>query len=510
MAVTKLKTAAAGKVDVAIIGTGFAGLAMAIQMKEAGMHDFVMLEKADDVGGTWRDNHYPGCACDVPSHLYSFSFAQNPNWSRMFSPQPEIWSYLKRVTEEYGLKDHIRFNSELSEARWDEAQGVWNISTAAGDRYTARVVISGMGGLSRPAYPQGIKGLEKFKGKTFHSQNWDHDYDLAGKRIAVIGTGASAIQFVPQIQKKAARVDLYQRTPPWIIAKPDRKMGEGAKNLFKKLPFVQNMLRSVIYTVLETRALGFVVNPKLMAIDEKMALGLLKRQVKDPELRKKLTPNYKIGCKRVLISNDYYPAVSQANVSLITEGIQEVTANSVIDRNGVEREVDLIIFGTGFQAADPVPSKMIYGKQGMDLLDAWKDGPEAYKGTAVAGFPNLYLIVGPNTGLGHSSMVYMIESQVAYVLDALKTALKTGKPVQEVKAEKQAAFNQKLQSRTAQTVWNTGGCSSWYLHPKSGKNVTLWPGFTWQFRRITRRFDADAYVMSEAGGENAAIVSKAA
>jgi len=510
MAVTKLKTAAAGKVDVAIIGTGFAGLAMAIQMKEAGMHDFVMLEKADDVGGTWRDNHYPGCACDVPSHLYSFSFAQNPNWSRMFSPQPEIWSYLKRVTEEYGLKDHIRFNSELSEARWDEAQGVWNISTAAGDRYTARVVISGMGGLSRPAYPQGIKGLEKFKGKTFHSQNWDHDYDLAGKRIAVIGTGASAIQFVPQIQKKAARVDLYQRTPPWIIAKPDRKMGEGAKNLFKKLPFVQNMLRSVIYTVLETRALGFVVNPKLMAIDEKMALGLLKRQVKDPELRKKLTPNYKIGCKRVLISNDYYPAVSQANVSLITEGIQEVTANSVIDRNGVEREVDLIIFGTGFQAADPVPSKMIYGKQGVDLLDAWKDGPEAYKGTAVAGFPNLYLIVGPNTGLGHSSMVYMIESQVAYVLDALKTALKTGKPVQEVKAEKQAAFNQKLQSRTAQTVWNTGGCSSWYLHPKSGKNVTLWPGFTWQFRRITRRFDADAYVMSEAGGENAAIVSKAA
>lgn len=497
MAVSKLNTSAAHTtVDVAIIGTGFAGLGMAMQLKDAGMNDFVLLEKASEVGGTWRDNHYPGCACDVPSHLYSFSFAQNPEWSRLFSPQPEILKYLKRVTDERGIREHIRFNNTLSEARWDEAAGAWMIRTAEGNRYTARVLVSGMGGLSRPAYPQGIQGLETFKGKTFHSQDWDHDYDLNGKRVAVFGTGASAIQFVPKIQKQAARIDLYQRTPPWITPKPDRPMSEGAKGMFKKLPFVQSMLRNTIYMVLEARAFGFVVNPKLMAIDDRVARSHLRKQVKDPELRKKLTPDYKIGCKRVLISNDYYPAVSQPNVSLVTEGIKEVKSHSVIDGNGVEREVDAIIFGTGFQATDPVPGKMIFGKGGVDLLDTWQDGPEAYKGTTVAGFPNLFLIVGPNVGLGHSSMVYMIESQVAYVMDALKTMKQIDKSVMEVKAEKQAEFNARLQEKTQGTVWNTGGCKSWYLHPKSGKNVTLWPGFTWQFRNETKKFDTEAYELT--------------
>ncbi|MES2885353.1 MAG: NAD(P)/FAD-dependent oxidoreductase [Pseudomonadota bacterium] len=500
MAVTPIKNSSKPiTVDVAIIGTGFAGLGMAMKLKEAGMNDFVLLEKAGEVGGTWRDNHYPGCACDVPSHLYSFSFAQNPEWSRLFSPQPEIFSYLKRVTDERGIREHIRFNNTLSEARWDEAAGVWQLSTAEGHSYTARIVVSGMGGLSRPAYPQGIKGLENFKGKTFHSQDWDHAYDLAGKRVAVFGTGASAIQFVPQIQKKAARIDLYQRTPPWIIGKPDRPVSEGAQRLFKKLPFVQSMLRNTIYLVLEARAFGFVVNPRLMAIDDRMARKHLARQVKDPALRKKLTPDYKIGCKRVLISNDYYPAVAKPNVALVTEGIQQVKAHSVIDGNGVEREVDAIIFGTGFQATDPVPAKMIFGKGGVDLLDTWQDGPEAYKGTTIAGFPNLFLIVGPNVGLGHSSMVYMIESQVAYVMAALKTMKQIDKPVFEVKAEKQAEFNAKLQEKTQGTVWNTGGCKSWYLHPKSGKNVTLWPGFTWQFRNETKKFDAEAYELSAVG-----------
>jgi len=511
MAVSKLKAAGPTTVDVAIIGTGFAGLGMAMQLKKAGMDDFVLLEKADEVGGTWRDNHYPGCACDVPSHLYSFSFAQNPAWSRLFSPQPEILGYLKRLTDEQGIRSHIRFHSAVSEARWDEAAGVWNILTAAGDHYTARVLVSGMGGLSRAAYPEGIQGLENFKGKTFHSQDWDHNYDLAGKRVAVIGTGASAIQFVPQIQKTAARIDLYQRTPPWITPKPDARMADGVKSLFKRLPFMQSALRGLLYGVMEMRALGFVVNPKLMALDDRTARAHLRRQVKDPVLRKKLTPDYKIGCKRVLISNDYYPAVSQANVSLVTEGIREVRAHSVVDMNGVEREVDAIIFGTGFKATDPVPPKMIFGKGGVDLLDTWQDGPEAYKGCTVAGFPNLFLIVGPNVGLGHSSMVYMIESQVAYVMSALKTMKTTGQPVLEVKAEKQAAFNTWLQGKTAGTVWNTGGCKSWYLHPRSGKNVTLWPGFTWQFRRATRRFDADAYVAAAVATESTpSLAAKAA
>lgn len=505
MTVTPIKPPASTAVDVVIIGTGFAGLGMAMQMKKAGLNDFVLLEKAEEVGGTWRDNHYPGCACDVPSHLYSFSFAQNPDWSRLFSPQPEILQYLKKVTDEQGIRPHIHFNSALAEARWDETQGRWALRAANGAHYSARVLVSGMGGLSTPAYPQGIKGLENFKGKTFHSQDWDHGYDLAGKRVAVFGTGASAIQFVPQIQKQAARIDLYQRTPPWITPKPDRAMSEGLQNVFKKLPFVQSMLRNTLYMVMEARAFGFVVNPKLMAIDDKIARAHLKKQVKDPELRKKLTPDYKIGCKRVLISNDYYPAVSQPNVSLVTEGIQEVKAHSVVDSNGVEREVDAIIFGTGFKAADPMPGKMIFGKGGVDLLDTWRDGPEAYKGTTVAGFPNLFLIVGPNVGLGHSSMVYMIESQVAYVMDALKTMQQIDKPVMEVRAEKQAEFNVRLQEKTQGTVWNTGGCKSWYLHPKSGKNVTLWPGFTWQFRNETKKFDTDAYELSAVADQVAPV-----
>ncbi len=511
MVVSNIRTAATGTtVDVAIIGSGFAGLAMAIKLKQAGMQDFVVLEKAGEVGGTWRDNHYPGCACDVQSHLYSFSFAQNPNWSRMFSPQPEIWNYLKDVTDRYGIRSHIRFNNELTAAHWDESAGVWNIQTKEGHRYSARLLISGMGGLSRPAYPQGIKGLETFKGKTFHSQDWDHQYDLAGKRIAVIGTGASAIQFVPQIQKAAGRVDLYQRTPPWIMPKPDREVSATEQKLFKRLPITQNLFRSGIYWMMEARVLGFVIHPKLMTFVEKVARGHIKKQIKDPELRRKVTPDYTIGCKRVLISNDYYPALASANVEVISDGIQEVKAGSVIDSRGIERKVDAIIFGTGFHAADPIPPRAIFGKHGVDLYEAWKDGPEAYKGCTVAGFPNLFLIVGPNTGLGHSSMVYMIESQVAYVIDALKTMKKADKPVFEVKAEKQAAFNAKLQSKSVGTIWSTGGCKSWYLHPASGKNVTLWPGFTWQFRQLTKKFDAEAYELTAAAQTGIAAMSKAA
>lgn len=497
MTVSKLKAATgSADVDVAIIGTGFAGLAMAVQLKEAGMDDFIVLEKAGEVGGTWRDNHYPGCACDVQSHLYSFSFAQNPNWSRMFSPQPEIWNYLKGVTDRYELREHIRFNNELKEAHWDESAGVWRLKTAQGHRYSARILVSGMGGLSRAAYPVGVQGLESFEGKTFHSQDWDHQYDLQGKRIAVIGTGASAIQFVPQIQKLAGQVDLYQRTPPWIMPKPDRAVSAREQKLFKLLPFTQSLFRSGIYWMMEARVLGFVVHPKLMRFVEKIARGHIRKQIKDPVLRQKVTPDYTIGCKRVLISNDYYPALAQANVELITTGIREVRAHSVITSDGSERKVDAIIFGTGFQATDPIPPKAIFGRNGQDLFEAWKHGPEAYKGATVAGFPNLFLIVGPNTGLGHSSMVFMIESQVAYVMDALKKMRQADKQVFEVKADRQAAFNAKLQGKTAGTVWTTGGCKSWYLHPESGKNVTLWPGFTWQFRQLTRSFDTDAYLLS--------------
>jgi cation diffusion facilitator CzcD-associated flavoprotein CzcO len=513
--------APAGTVPIAIIGTGFAGLGMAIRLRQEGREDFVLLEKNTDVGGTWWENHYPGCACDIESHLYSFSFAPNPGWSRMFSPQPEIQRYLRGCAERHDLLPRIRFNTMVVGARYDEAAGLWLLRTAdatamrayleqhglhPGDAIDwndpalppvgslkAQVVISGMGGLSTPAYPQ-LPGLETFRGKAFHSQNWDHDYDLAGKRVAVIGTGASSIQFVPQIAPKVARLDLYQRTPPWIVPKPDRPVTRFERWLFRALPFTQRFYRGGIYAFHELLGTAFVVNPRLMKLIQGLALRHIRRQIADPELRRKVTPDYTIGCKRILISDDYYPALTRANVDVVTAGIRELRAHSIVTADGVEHEVDCIIFGTGFRATDPLPRGVIFGRHGQDLLDAWQDGPEAYKGTAVAGFPNLFFIVGPNTGLGHNSMVYMIESQIAYILDALKLMRDQQLQALEVRAEVQAAYNAKLQRGLKNAIWSVGGCRSWYLLP-NGKNVTLWPGYTWQFRRQTRRFDAAAYAL---------------
>jgi cation diffusion facilitator CzcD-associated flavoprotein CzcO len=479
-------------VRIAIVGTGFAGLGMAIRLKQAGVEDFVILEKAAEVGGTWRDNHYPGCACDVQSHLYSFSFAPNPEWSRMFSPQPEIWSYLRQCTDRYGLRPYIRFDSEVQSARWDEAAGLWRIAIAGGRQLSAQVLISGMGGLSRPAYPEGIKGLEKFKGKSFHSQDWDHDYPLEGKRVAVIGTGASAIQFVPQIQKQVAQLDLYQRTPPWILPKPDRAVTPFEQRLFKALPLAQRLFRGAIYAMMETRVLGFTINPKIMNLVKRVALRHIHHHIKDPALRARLTPDYTVGCKRVLISDDYYPALAQPNVVVIGDGIREVRAHGIVGQDGVERPVDAIIYGTGFHATDPMPKGVLFGRGGRDIVEAWKDGPEAYKGTTVAGFPNLFLIVGPNTGLGHNSMVYMIESQVHYIMDALRRMDQGRLRSVEVKPQVQARFNARIQAQLSHAVWSAGGCNSWYLHP-SGKNTSLWPGFTFSFRHQLRRFDLADY-----------------
>ncbi|MGQ0697833.1 MAG: flavin-containing monooxygenase [Panacagrimonas sp.] len=482
--------------DVLIVGTGFAGLGMAIKMKEEGMQDFAILERAQDVGGTWRDNNYPGCACDVQSHLYSFSFEQNPDWSRMFAKQGEIWAYLRACSEKYGLGPHLRFGADVNGANWDDSKGQWNVSTRDGRTFTARVLISGMGGLSNPTIPQ-IKGMENFRGEQFHSAQWRHDLDLSGKRIAVIGTGASAIQFVPQIQKLAARVDLYQRTPPWIVPKPDRAISAIERSLFKRFPVLQDLYRKAIYWMLEARVLGFTVDPRLMKLFGLVATGHLRRQVKNPVLREKLTPSYTIGCKRILISDDYYPALTQPNVEVITDGVKEIRANSVIAADGSEREIDLIIWGTGFHAADPVPRGVFHGRDGVDILDTWKDGAEAYKGTTVAGFPNLFFIVGPNTGLGHSSMVFMIESQVRYIAEALKAMCLRHAHTVEVKPAAQRKYNNRLQSRIGKAVWNTGGCQSWYLD-QNGRNVTLWPGATWQFRMQTRSFDIDRYTLGKA------------
>ena len=477
-------------VSTLIIGTGFAGLGMAIRLKQEGNSDFLVLERAHSVGGTWRDNTYPGCACDVQSHLYSFSFEQNPEWSRMFAPQPEIKAYLERCADKYGVGPHLRFGAEVTQARYDEAAQLWNVQTRDGRLFKARALVAGLGGLSTPAYPQ-LKGIEKFKGKAFHSAEWDHGYDLKGKRVAVIGTGASAIQFVPQVQKLAGQVDLYQRTPPWIMPKPDRRISTLERALFKRFPQAQQAIREAIYWSLEGRVLGFVLNPKVMKLPEQIARWHIRRQIKDPVLRAKLTPDFAFGCKRVLISDDYYPALAQANVDVISDGIREVKANSIITQDGVERPVDCIIYGTGFKAQDPLPRGAIFGRGGMDIIESWKDGPEAYLGTSIRGFPNLFMLVGPNTGLGHSSMVYMIESQIAYVLGALKTMATKGLSEVEVKADVQERFNASLQKQLGGAIW-ASGCKSWYVNA-NGKNTTLWPGFTFRFRQATKHFKLADY-----------------
>lgn len=481
---------AAGELSVLIVGTGFSGLGMGIKLKEAGIESFTILERANDVGGTWRDNNYPGCACDVQSHLYSFSFEPNPNWTRMFARQPEIKAYLQHCAQKYALLPHIRYDSEVVRAEYDDAAAMWTVTTRKGDVHRANVLVSGMGGLSTPAYPT-LKGLETFKGKTFHSADWDHGYDLAGKRVAVIGTGASAIQFVPKVAEKAARLDLYQRTPVWIIPKPDRAISAAERALFRRFPKLQLALRNSIYWMLETRVLGFVINPRLMKLVEREARGHIRRQIADPALRAKVTPDYTIGCKRILISDDFYPAISRANVDVITEGIREVKAHSIVSADGTEREVDAIIFGTGFKAQDPMPRGAVFGRGGKDIVEVWKDGAEAYKGTTQAGFPNFYMLMGPNTGLGHNSMVYMIESQIQYVMDALKTMRRERIRSLEVRADVQARYNVGLQEKLGKAVWQSG-CRSWYIN-EAGKNTTLWPGFTFKYREQVRRIDLVDY-----------------
>jgi cation diffusion facilitator CzcD-associated flavoprotein CzcO len=480
---------------VAIIGSGFSGLGMAIKLKQAGENNFIVFEKDSGVGGTWQVNSYPGCACDVQSHLYSYSFEPNPNWTRMFATQPEIRGYLQHCASKYNVMPHVRLNNAIEHLRWNEQEQHWHLQDANGIHYTANIVVSGMGGLSKPALPE-IRGLDKFAGKVFHSQQWDHAYDFRGKRVAVIGTGASAIQFVPQIQPKVAHLDLYQRTPPWILPKPDRPISGLERSLFARIPALQKLWRGLIYSQLETRVLGFAVSPKVMLLPQTIAKHHIYTRIKDPILRKKVTPDYRFGCKRVLISDDYYPALTQKNVDVITAGIREITETSVITNDGTRRDVDAVILGTGFRVSDLVARGMLFGRNGLDITDIWKNGPSAYKGICVTGFPNLFFLMGPNTGLGHSSMVYMIESQIHYVMDAVARMQQNGWQSVDVKPDLQEHYNRDIQGGLGHSVWNAGGCSSWYLHPVTGRNTALWPGFTFNYRATTKHFDASAYQIS--------------
>ncbi|CAN5633861.1 NAD(P)/FAD-dependent oxidoreductase [soil metagenome] len=501
---TPMPAADARHTRVLILGTGFAGLAMAANLKRTGQHDFLLLERAPAVGGTWRDNTYPGCACDVPSLLYSFSFAQNPEWSDTFSPQPEIWAYLQDVASREGVLPHCRFDHVVTEARWDDHERRWHVRTSQGT-YTAEVLVSGVGGLSEPKTPD-LPGIDAFEGTAFHSATWDHDHQLAGERVAVIGTGASAIQFVPEIQPEVGHLTLFQRTPPWIMERRSRAFSKTERFLFRHVPGAQRLARAGVYWGRELSVFGFAKNPKILKRAERFAKAHLDAAVTDPELRRKLTPSYTMGCKRILLSNDYYPALTQPNVTVETSGIAEVKARSIVTTDGTEHPVDTIIFGTGFQATEIPAAQMIYGREGVRLADQWQEtSATAYLGTAVHNFPNLFFIVGPNTGLGHTSMVFMIESQVAYILEALAALDGTGAAALEVLPEAEATYNEGIQEQLAATVWNTGGCSSWYLDDQ-GRNTLLWPTFTFVFRQRTRHFDADHYAAIPAVAEPAGRV----
>jgi cation diffusion facilitator CzcD-associated flavoprotein CzcO len=490
------QTAAHERQHVVIIGSGFAGLCIGIKLKEAGIHDFVILERGDDVGGTWRDNHYPGAACDVPSNLYSFSFEPNPNWSRKFPTQPELYEYQRHCARKYGLLPHVRFHADVAQCRYDEAASTWTVHTRDGRSFTGAVLVSGVGGLSNPAYPS-IPGLDTFAGPAFHSATWDHGVDLRGKRIAVIGSGASAIQFVPQIAPKAARLDYYQRTPPWVMPKPDRAMHAWEKQMFRLLPLTQRLYRAGVYCLLESRVLGFTTFPGIMKLAERMGRMHIHSHVQDPEKRRQLTPTYRAGCKRILLANDYYQTMARDNVKIITDGIAEVRPNGVVTQDGTLREADVIVFGTGFKIQEMAPRGFFIGVGGRDLADVWAGGAEAYLGTSVAGFPNMFMIVGPNTGLGHNSMIYIIESQVRYIMQAIKTMRARKLRTVDVRPEVVRAYNERLQGMLRGTVWNTGGCKSWYLDA-NGRNTTLWPTFTFRFRSRLKSFKLGSYITKSA------------
>jgi cation diffusion facilitator CzcD-associated flavoprotein CzcO len=485
--------AAGADLGVAILGAGFGGIAMAIELAERGREDFLILEKASDLGGTWRDNTYPGCGCDVPAHLYSYSFAQNPHWTRAYARQPEILAYLRRVAADRGVDRKIVFDSGVTEMAWDERAGRWRLVTADGRRLTARVVVLAVGGLHVPKLPV-LPGLETFAGPAFHSARWRHDVGLAGRRVAVIGTGASAIQLIPEIAPQVAALTVYQRSPPWVLPRRDAAVTPAARWAYAHVPGLLRLVRAWHYWRAEAIGLGLVSKPKLMGRGQKASAAYKEREIADPDLRLKLNPFYTLGCKRMLISDDFYATMTRPNVELVTDAIREIRPGGIVAGDGRERPCDVIVFATGFHAFNAAAELMIRGRGGRTLAADWTDGPEGYLGVAVSGYPNLFTIMGPNSGLGHNSIIFMIEAQVRYIGQCLDW-LDCGRlPTVEVRAEVQRAWNDALQRRFGRTVWQDkpGGspwqlpCMSWYVNAR-GRNTTLWPGLSAEYWLVTRR-----------------------
>jgi cation diffusion facilitator CzcD-associated flavoprotein CzcO len=480
-----------------IIGSGFSGLGMAIALQKQNV-EFLILEKADEIGGTWRDNTYPGCACDIPSHMYSFSFEPKPDWRHMWSFQPEIFDYLKGVADKYGLRSSVRFGSRVERAHWDDDEQCWHVFTDTGQEYVAQFLVSGAGGLHIPLVPD-IEGIDEFTnggGVTFHSAQWDHGVDITGKRVAVIGTGASAIQIVPSIVDDVAELHLYQRTPAWVMPRPNNALPEWMRQVFTNVPGARALMRAAIYWIHEGVGFAMTRQPRLLKIGELMGRWNIRRSVKDRDLRKKLTPSYRAGCKRILNSDTYYGGVADPKTQVITDPVTRMTLDGIVTADGREHPVDVVVFCTGFHVTDSYTYVDIKGSGGEDLVDRWNhEGIQAHRGIAVAGMPNLFFLLGPNTALGHNSVVFMIESQIRYVAQAIAAVDKAGVRALSPSRKAQDDFNAELQGDLATTVWTTGGCRSWYMD-SHGVNRTLWSGMTWQYWLSTRRFRRSEYVFS--------------
>ncbi len=474
----------ASELDAIVIGAGFAGLTAAIKLKEAGFGRLVVLEKGDRIGGTWRENTYPGACCDVPSRLYSLSFAPNPEWSRAFSPQAEIRDYMERVARDFGVSGLFRFNAEVETAVWNDAAGLWTVTVKGGETLSAPVLVSGLGQLNKPGYA-GIPGRETFKGDSWHSAGWRHDVDLTGKTVACIGAGASAIQYIPEIAKTAGRVIVFQRTPNYVVPRLDKPFSDFQKWLFRTLPPVDQALRWFIWKMMDLRFNAFKQGTRAAETFRTQALAYLDQVVTDPVLKAKLTPDYPIGCKRVLVSDDYYQAMMRPNVELVTEAVAAVTPKGVKTANGAEQACDVLIYGTGFVTTDFIAPVEIVGAEGKRLNEAWQDGAEAYLGVTVAGFPNLFMLYGPNTNLGHNSIIVMIEAQVGYVVEAMKTLKARDARAMTVTDAAFRRFNVELQADLGKTAW-AGSCSSWYK-TASGKITNNWGGDTATYRRLMKQ-----------------------
>lgn len=472
--------------QVIIIGTGFGGQSAALRLLKRGVTDFVMLERRSFMGGTWCQNSYPGAQVDVQSPLYSLASEPYP-WSQMFAEQPELEAYTKQVLEKHRLADKALLNTNVTELRWLEHEQQWQITTSAGV-FFARTVISAQGPLSNPLIPD-FPGRERYQGKSFHTNAWDHSYDYTGKRVAIIGSGASAAQVIPAIADKVAELHVFQRTPHWVMPRPDRKFAPWFRKLLGIKPFYQ-LLRKTIYWALEWRVLAFKYSSTLLKVfAEREARGHLRKQIADEDLRQKLTPDYTIGCKRIIVSNTLYPALALDHVTLHDrdDGIREFTEKGLVTQQGQELELDLVVYSTGFKATDGALGFNVIGQDEMRLDDVWEDYPRAYLGTMMPNFPNLFLVTGPNTGIGHTSAIFVIESQMIYIMRVLAELERRGATSVAVTAEAEQRYTDKIHHEMARTVWQTGGCHSWY-QSKSGKVTAMFPGFSFVYRYLAWRF----------------------